>query len=106
MTQISGPVQEYSAKNGTTTNIWGTWWGRISPPVELSIALTDSPDRVLAGGNVTYIVSVTNAGIRASGVTISDPLPAGANFISGTTSQGSGCVLSNTTVVCDLGSTG
>ncbi|MDB6035817.1 MAG: hypothetical protein JWM16_6155, partial [Verrucomicrobiales bacterium] len=53
-------LQEYSARNGVVTNIWGTWWGRISPPTELSIGIADSPDPILAGANLTYSIAVTN----------------------------------------------
>src|SRR5439155_1274383 len=50
-----------------------------SPPeADLSIAQTDDPDPVSAGGSLTYALTVTNAGPGgASGVTVIDTLPAG-----------------------------
>jgi len=61
---------------------------------------TSSPN---LGDNVTYTLTVANAGPDASGgVVLTDPLPAGLDFVSVESSQGA-CE-GGDTVVCDLGS--
>jgi uncharacterized repeat protein (TIGR01451 family) len=50
---------------------------------DLSITKTDSPDPVVAGGNITYTITVDNAGPGAAAqVTVTDPIPAGTSFLS------------------------
>jgi uncharacterized repeat protein (TIGR01451 family) len=62
-----------------------------------------SGDPVLPGCDLTYTVRVHNFGPReATGVTLADTLPAGANFISATPSQGA-CTQTAGVVSCDLG---
>ncbi|WP_435018104.1 hypothetical protein TA3x_000049 [Tundrisphaera sp. TA3] len=55
----------------------------------LSVSIFDFPDPVLVRGDLAYTVTVVNNGpTRATGVTLTDALPAGATFLSATTSQG------------------
>src|SRR5207249_683699 len=55
-----------------------------SAPV-LSISKTDSPDPVNAGSNITYTISYSNTGnANATGVVISDTVPANTSFVSAT----------------------
>lgn len=69
---------------------------------DLGILKSDSPDPVRAGQDLTYTLVVTNRGPNdATGVTVTDPLPAGVSFVSASASQG-GCA-GTTTVVCLLG---
>ncbi len=71
---------------------------------DLAITKTDSPDPVTAGSNLTYTITVTNNGpFDATGVTMTDPLPAEVTFVSATPSQGT-CSESAGTVTCVLGS--
>ncbi|HYE12825.1 MAG TPA: LamG-like jellyroll fold domain-containing protein, partial [Pyrinomonadaceae bacterium] len=57
---------------------------------DLSVSKTESADPVLVGSQVTYTVKVTNNGfVAATGVTMTDTLPAGLGFVSAATSQGS-----------------
>ena len=59
---------------------------------DLSIALTDAPDPVIAGSQLTYTATVTNAGPSdATAAVVSLPTPAGTSFVSGTVSGGGSC---------------
>ncbi|MFZ5876659.1 MAG: PKD domain-containing protein [Nitrospirota bacterium] len=74
--------------------------------VDLALAMTDSPDPVAVGANLTYILTVTNTGsVSATAVTLTDTLPAGVTFVSATPTFGS-CTQASGTVTCDLGSMG
>jgi uncharacterized repeat protein (TIGR01451 family) len=73
------------------------------PTADLAISKSDSPDPVTVGNNVTYTITVTNNGpATATGVNVSDMLPAGETFVSVTPSQGS-CT-GTSTISCALGS--
>lgn len=71
--------------------------------VDLAVGKTASPNPGQVGVNLTYRITVTNNGpATATNVTLTDTLPAGINFSSVTTSQGS---CSGTGPVnCSLGS--
>jgi uncharacterized repeat protein (TIGR01451 family) len=70
---------------------------------DLAITKTDAPDPVTTGNNLTYTITVTNSGPdTATGVTMTDPLPATTTFVSATPSQGN-CGGTDT-VTCNLGS--
>ena len=57
---------------------------------DLSLAVLDVPDPVLNGGNLTYVLSVNNTGpATATGVVLTNVLPAGVSFKSGTNNLGS-----------------
>src|SRR5262249_19677114 len=48
----------------------------VNPVADLSIAKGDAPDPINAGGNLTYTLSVTNAGpSAATNLTVTDTLP-------------------------------
>jgi uncharacterized repeat protein (TIGR01451 family) len=71
--------------------------------VDLMLTMTDSPDPVQTGQNLTYTLTVQNTGTApASNVVVTDTLPGGVTFGSATSSQGS-CA-GTTTVTCNLGS--
>ena len=54
-------------------------------PVDLAIDKTDSADPVQAGSNFSYLLTVSNVGDReATGVSVSDILPAGLTLVSAT----------------------
>ncbi len=94
-------IQEYAGSPGN--DHWGTWWGRVAPPTDLTLAVTGSPGTVLAGGNVTYSLRVTNNALTvATGVTISNALPAGAQFVSAVPSVGA-CFHNAGVVTCTFG---
>ena len=59
-------------------------------PVDLVVGVTAAPNPVLIGGQVVYVVTVTNNGpTTADNVQFNDTLPASATLNSATTSQGS-----------------
>ncbi|WP_417749945.1 SdrD B-like domain-containing protein [Rosistilla oblonga] len=61
----------------------------LSPEIDLSITKTDSATTVGVGGTLTYTIVVTNAGpSTATGVTLSDPFPAGVTVTSVTSTVG------------------
>jgi uncharacterized repeat protein (TIGR01451 family) len=77
--------------------------------VDLQVQKIASANPIFAGQNVTYTVTVKNVSVpfNATGVVMSDLLPASVNFVSATTSQGSLItppVGSNGTVTANLGS--
>jgi uncharacterized repeat protein (TIGR01451 family) len=59
--------------------------------VDLAVQKTTSTNPVFAGQNVIYTITVKNTNVTtaATGVVLSDPLPASETFVSATTSQGS-----------------
>jgi len=100
-------IQEYAASPVNGTDRWGTWWGRISPPADIAVSQTHSPDPVDAGANLTYTLNVANVTTDritiASGIKLTDTLAPGAVLVSATAAHGS-CSLSNGVVTCDLDS--
>ena len=57
---------------------------------DLGIGLAAPPDPVRVGQDLTYTINVTNAGpANATGVTVTDTLPANTTFVSAMPSQGS-----------------
>jgi uncharacterized repeat protein (TIGR01451 family) len=74
----------------------------FGPKSALSITKTASTSSLVAGGQVTYTLAVQDTGPSdASGVTVSDPLPAGQTIVSAIPSQGSCTIAAG--VVCALG---
>jgi uncharacterized repeat protein (TIGR01451 family) len=73
---------------------------------DLRIAKTDSPDPVGVGSILTYTMQVENLGPNAAtGVTLSDQLPKGVDFVSATASSGR-CTSKGKKVTCDIGGLG
>ncbi len=91
----SGDLNQSNNSAGATTT--------VEPAADLELTKTDSPDPVLSGQELTYTLTVHNAGPSSTGgVALSDTLPAGVTFQSVTTNQGS-CFRSGSTVLCSLG---
>jgi uncharacterized repeat protein (TIGR01451 family) len=75
----------------------------FSPPTansDLAVTVTDAPDPVDVNGNVTYTVTIANAGQgAAANVVLHSALPAGVAAVSATAGQGA-C---STITTCELG---
>jgi uncharacterized repeat protein (TIGR01451 family) len=70
---------------------------------DLVLTKSDNPDPVTRGSNLTYTIQVQNNAAPATGVVVTDTLPAQVDFVSATPSQGTPCVQSGGTVTCNLG---
>ena len=76
----------------------------LIPSSDLSVGIADAPDPVLAGGTLTYTVSVTNNGpIDANGVMLTNLLPASVLINSFGVSQGTAWIGAGNAIVCNLG---
>jgi uncharacterized repeat protein (TIGR01451 family) len=70
---------------------------------DISVSTSDSPDGVVIGANLTYLLNVSNNGPdAATGLVFSNSLPPDMTFVSVTPTQGA-CSEIEGTVVCKLG---
>lgn len=70
--------------------------------VDIVVNQSDSPDPVPSGGTLTYTINVDNNGPDdATGVILTDTIPAGTTFVSRATTKGS--CSGTTTVTCNIG---
>jgi uncharacterized repeat protein (TIGR01451 family) len=73
---------------------------------DVAVAMTGGPNPVIVGNNITYTITVTNDGPNtATGVVLTDPLPAGVTYVSGTASAGT-ITQSGASLTADLGDLG
>jgi uncharacterized repeat protein (TIGR01451 family) len=57
--------------------------GAAAQSASISVVKIDAPDPVYAGANLTYTITINNEGpANAADAALSDPLPAGTNFVS------------------------
>ena len=92
----AGVGTETAAGNETATATTS-----VAATGDLSISLSDSPDPVTAGTNLTYTAVVSNAGpANSTGVTLTLPVPTNTSFVSGTVSTGGSCA--GAPVVCTI----
>ena len=76
-----------------------------APVADLSVALSDAPDPVVAGGTISYTARINNGGPNvARDVTFTDPLPPGLTLTS--LSPTTRCTLAGGTISCAFGSLG
>jgi uncharacterized repeat protein (TIGR01451 family) len=86
-----------------TANNSGSEETQVGDSADLSITKADSADPVQAGDALSYSIAVHNGGPKdATGVTVTDELPAGVTYQSATSSQGT-CSEAGGTVTCQLG---
>jgi uncharacterized repeat protein (TIGR01451 family) len=122
-----GPTQTQvwaSSSGGATTDVYGSGSSRAGAssvplsetfnansnwslgavsvrPFEADLSISVAGNAVAFPGNVTYTILVANNGpSTATGVTMTDPLPAGLTFVSVT---GAGCSQATGTVTCNIG---
>jgi uncharacterized repeat protein (TIGR01451 family) len=89
--------------SGTLSHTASATLVALAPSADLAISTTASAASVTLGNNVTFSLSVTNNGpTGASGVVVSDTLPAGLSLVSVSATQGT-CA-GTTTVSCAVGS--
>ena len=70
--------------------------------VDILVNQSDSPDPIVAGGTLTYSIQVANNGPDdATGVVITDIIPANTTFVSATTSRGT--CSGTSTIICSIG---
>lgn len=75
----------------------------VNPATDLAVSKSAVPDSVYVGNNLTYTVIVLNNGPSlATGVIVTDKLPAGVVFVSATSNQGN-CSEADGVVTCNLG---
>jgi uncharacterized repeat protein (TIGR01451 family) len=108
----SGQTIQLRWRCGSDSSVSGTGWyvdtvaitsggyTCCTASADLGVALTASPNPVLAGQNLSYTLTVTNLGFAsASSVTITDALPPSVTFVSASP----GCVSLGGNVVGNLG---
>src|SRR6266511_3629721 len=75
----------------------------VRSPADLGVSISDSPDPVTTGSNLTYTITVTNGGPGAApAVMVTDTVHRRVTFVSATPTQGT-CTPSTESVSCDLG---
>lgn len=82
---------------------WSLNFTTLDPIADVTVTVVDQPDPVANGSNLTYTVTVANRGpSAATGVRLTNALPAGMSFLSATTTMGS-CSQTQGVLVCQLG---
>ena len=75
---------------------------KLTPAPDVVVTMSDAPDPVSFGSNLTYTITVRNTGeLPATGVTLTDTLPAGATLVSANSTAGT--CSGTTTITCGFG---
>ncbi len=92
---VAGLLEDPNLADNTATDNTS-----LAPAIDLSIVKSDDADPVIAGAALVYTLEVGNAGPSdATGVEVTDTLPAGVSFVSASP----GCVESAGVVACAVG---
>jgi uncharacterized repeat protein (TIGR01451 family) len=87
------------ATSGGTSDVFVA---KLRPATDVEVTVNDSPDPVNFGNNLTYTITVKNNGeITATGVTLTDTLPAGAALVSANSTAGT--CSGTTSINCNIG---
>jgi uncharacterized repeat protein (TIGR01451 family) len=79
-------------------------WEIDLPHADLTVTKTHSPDPVLAGNQLTWILTVTNNGPDpAPDVTVTDTLPPQATYLTNNLNPPAGCTAVGQVVTCSVG---
>jgi len=98
------PFQQHSRWFTVPRNGWQEGDLRTLAPADLEVTQTEGAEPTLFGGNLTYVVSVLNAGPQGvPGTTLRDTLPGGSAFVAASPSQGSCGPPAAGVVTCELG---
>lgn len=96
----TGPISVANPAGATTT----TDSFAVILAADLSLIASASPDPAIVGSNLTYTITVTNRGPNlATGVVVTNQLPASVQFVSAVSSQG-GFAFANGIFTANLGS--
>gem|GEM_PF-710659 len=92
-TELDDAVTVSSSSSDTNpTNDTSTAQTTVTTSADLSTAMTDTPDPVTAGDDLTYAITLANAGpSHADTASLSDTLPAGTTFVSLSAPDGWSC---------------
>ena len=112
--QTVGSLQNSARVSSSTadpdnSNDLATSTTTVTSRADLSLVKADSPDPVSAGAELTYVLTVSNAGpSTATGISLADTLPAEVDYLGAVVSAGGGTCLPlagvPTVVTCSLGS--
>jgi uncharacterized repeat protein (TIGR01451 family) len=81
-----------SSSDTNPANDTSTAQTTVTTSADLSTLMLDTPDPVTAGENLTYTITLANAGFsNAASASLSDTLPAGTKFVSLSTPGGWSC---------------
>ncbi|MFJ4222897.1 hypothetical protein [Microbacterium sp. NPDC089695] len=98
---VAGALTDPTPGNNTATVA-----GTVTTSADLVMTKSFSPATPVAGGSVTYALTVRNDGPSdARAVRITDPLDPASTFVSATPPQGT-CAVAAQTLTCDLGTIG
>jgi uncharacterized repeat protein (TIGR01451 family) len=96
---VAGDDTDLNPANNTASVTTTVQQGVVQAP-NLSLSLSDNPDPVVAGNNVTYTALVSNIGTdAAASVTVTFSIPATTTWVSGSF----GCAPNGDFVICDIG---
>jgi len=107
-TRTNTAVVQSSTSDPNSANNAASVQTQIVTDANVTISKIDNPDPVVAGANLTYTITVANAGpSHARNVTLSDAIPANTSFVA---LAGSGifsaCAHNNGNVTCPAGALG
>ena len=82
-------VDDTALNNGALLSGWTLNLTTVTPAFDLAIAASSSPEPVAVGSPLTYTALVSNLGPNTvTGVTVTNPIPAGSTLVSASASQG------------------